>query len=118
MARRIVVDHSRCTGCRGCEAACSLRHFNAVDPARSRVRVVREEARFWPVIAGRPVEEECRAKVTLRIGEQEFDACALCRAICPSRPWFRDGEGKPLGCTLCGECVRWCPSGALQMVEV
>ena len=41
--KRIKIDHSKCTGCRHCEAACSLHHYeNEVNPKKSRIRIFEE----------------------------------------------------------------------------
>ena len=90
---RIKIDHTKCTGCRHCEIACSLNHVeNTANPRRARIRVMN-------------------------------DMCGLCRASCPEKPYFIEAEtGIPLKCDFCGippspSCVRWCNSGALELVE-
>jgi len=125
--KRIKVIHSECTGCRECEAVCSLKHYeNEVNPKKSRVRVYMDEKtdRFFPVIAGPPSEAECTSKYDVVIEGQEFDDCILCRVSCPSRPWFREpGTDVALKCDFCGDppdpqCVKVCASGALTLLEV
>ena len=57
---RIKVDHMKCTGCRHCETACSLNHVNNVsNPRRSRIRVVNDNNRHYPVIYGPFVYASC-----------------------------------------------------------
>jgi ferredoxin len=47
--KQIKVDVSKCTGCRGCELACSAFHatpkYSSINPARSRIRVTVDELR-------------------------------------------------------------------------
>ncbi|MBU1056339.1 MAG: hypothetical protein KKC46_21305 [Proteobacteria bacterium] len=123
---RIKIDHSKCTGCRHCETACSSNHYeNLVNPALSRIRVYIDEAanQFFPVIAGPFTEAECTCKYDVIIDGKEFDECAVCRASCPRRTWFREPDtGVALKCDLCGEpadphCVQICNHGALSIVE-
>jgi len=122
---RIKIDYGKCTGCRHCEVACSLHHYeNEINPQKSRIRVFIEGERFYPVIAGPFAEAECTSKNNVIIDGQEYDECTLCRASCPSRPWFREPEtGIALKCDFCGDppdpaCVKWCEGGALTLFEV
>ena len=124
--KRIKINHKLCTGCRHCEAACSLKHNeNEVNPKRSRIRVFLDEKDdiFFPVIAGPFSEAECTSKFNVTIDGKEYDECTLCRASCPTRPWFREPVTDiPLKCDFCGtppdpHCVKVCASGALTVVE-
>jgi benzoyl-CoA reductase subunit BamC len=121
---KIVIDHNKCTGCRHCEVACSLNHVTGIaNPRRARIRVFREGNTFFPVIAGPFVDAACTSKLTIKAGDQTYDMCVLCRATCPQKSFFIEAEtGFPLKCDFCGippnpSCVRWCNSGALELVE-
>lgn len=123
--QRIKIDHSKCTGCRHCEAVCSLQHYeNEVNPKKSRIRVFVEEDIFFPVIAGPLTEAECTSKNTIVVEGKEYDECTLCRASCPIKSWFREPETDiALKCDFCGDppdpsCVKWCESGCLSLIEV
>jgi benzoyl-CoA reductase subunit BamC len=109
---RIKVDHEKCTGCRHCEIACSLNHVvNTANPRRSRIRVMKDQNRYYPVLQ------------FIEIDGHQYDMCAFCRASCPEKPFFIEAEtGIPLKCDFCGippapSCVRWCNTGALELVE-
>jgi benzoyl-CoA reductase subunit BamC len=122
---KIKIDHSKCTGCRACETACSLKHVQtATNPKRSRIRVLYEGGCYFPVIAGPWTEVECNSKELIVIGERTYDKCAFCRASCPAKPIFKEPETDiALKCDFCGNppdpsCVKWCRSGALELVEV
>lgn len=121
---RIKIDHDKCTGCRHCEIACSLNHVqNTANPRRARIRVMRDHNRYFPVIAGPFVDAACTSKVFVEIGGLQYDMCAVCRASCPEKPYFIEAETDiPLKCDFCGippspSCVRWCNSGALELVD-
>lgn len=125
--KRIKINHNKCTGCRHCETACSLEHYeNEVNPKKSRIRVFLDEEtnRYFPVISGPFTEAECTSKYDVSIDGNEFDDCSICRASCPSRPWFREPDtGVALKCDFCGDppnpqCVEVCASYALILEEI
>ena len=123
--QKIKIDATKCTGCRHCEVACSIQHFDVSNPKKSRIRVYSDiDTGFsYPVISGPFTEAECTSKNIIIFSDEEFDTCDICRASCPSRPWFREpGTDVALKCDFCGDppdphCVEWCNSGALTLVE-
>jgi len=123
--KKIKIDYSKCTGCRSCETACSLRHIaNTTNPKRARIRVLFEAGCYFPVIAGPYTEVECDSRGLITLGDKTYDKCALCRASCPAKPIFREPETDiNLKCDFCGSppdpsCVKWCRSGALELIDV
>jgi len=85
----ISVDHTRCDGCRLCELVCSLRLCGEFDPARSAVRISKNEKKgiYVPVIS-------------------------------PFSGLLLDRRGKPMKCDLCDgtpRCVEICPSQAIRI---
>jgi benzoyl-CoA reductase subunit BamC len=127
--KTIHIDTDKCNGCRACEVICSSFHampkYSSNNPARSRIRVVRDPLRdiYIPLYAGEYTESECIGRDKYIIDGKEYDECGFCRAACPSRELFREPDsGLPLKCDLCdGEpeplCVKWCLVGALTVVE-
>ena len=119
---RIKIDHTKCTGCKLCEVACSLQHTEAINPWRSRIRVFIGEEFCLPVIAGPYTEAACNAKGIVLVDGMEMDGCVVCRASCPVKTAFKEPDTAiPLKCDFCGEppdpqCVRWCESDALTIV--
>ncbi len=126
--KRIVIDVDKCNGCRGCEVICSAFHaqprFSSNNPARSRVRVVRDPLSdiYIPVYAGDYTAAECAGRDKYTIDGKEYEECAFCRAACPSRDAFKEPDsGLPLKCDMCESdptleepmCVTWCVAGAL-----
>ncbi len=130
--KSIKVDVDKCNGCRACEVACSAFHstpkYSGNNPARSRIRVIREPLRdmYVPVYAGEYTAAECMGRDKYLIDGKEYDECAFCRASCPSRDLFKEPDsGLPLKCDMCESdptlekplCVQWCLNDALIYEE-
>ena len=108
MIKTINIDADKCNGCRACEVICSLFHatprYSSNNPARSRIRIVREPLRdiYLPVYAGEYTAAECTGRDTYIIDGKEYDECDFCRASCPSRDLFKEPDsGLPLKCDMC-----------------
>jgi benzoyl-CoA reductase subunit BamC len=123
---RIEIDYTKCTGCRYCEIGCSLSHVpDVINPKKSRIRVIREGNRYFPVIAGPFTDAMCNSKGFLVLDGVVYDQCLLCRASCPTKPVFKEPDTDiPLKCDFCmlmdqpgPSCVKWCTFGALRLVE-
>ena len=128
----IRIDVDKCNGCRACEVICSAFHaaerYGSNNPARSRVRVIRDPLRdiYIPVFAGDYAAAECAGRDIYTIDGKEYEECAFCRAACPSRDEFKEPDsGLPLRCDMCEDdppqdeplCVQWCTSDALTYEE-
>lgn len=127
--KTIRVDADLCNGCRACEMICSAFHaepqYSSNNPARSRIRVVRDPFKdiYVPVYAGENAPAECMGRDKYIIDGKEYEECAFCRSACPSRDVFKEPDsGLPLKCDMCeGEdeplCVKWCTVDALIYEE-
>lgn len=127
--KTIKINADKCNGCRACEVICSSFHslpkYSSNNPARSRIRVVRDPLKdvYVPVYAGEHAAAECMGRDKYVIDGKEYDECAFCRASCPSRDEFKEPDsGLPLKCDMCeGEeeplCVKWCTVDALTYEE-
>jgi Fe-S-cluster-containing hydrogenase component 2 len=103
MARTLVIHPDRCTACRACELACSLKHHGALIPSRSRIQVAvfLADAHYLPMAC-----TQC---------EQ-----AWCARICPTAAIVRDAATLayrvlPDRCVGCRMCVLACPFGSVVM---
>ena len=129
IVKTIKINADECNGCRACEVICSAFHatpkYSSNNPARSRIRVIRDPLRdmYVPVYAGEYAPAECMGRDKYVIDGKEYDECAFCRAACPSRDIFKEPDsGLPLKCDMCeGEdeplCVKWCLVDALTYEE-
>jgi benzoyl-CoA reductase subunit BamC len=127
--KTIRIDVNKCNGCRACEVICSAFHaspkYSSNNPARSRIRVIRDPLSdiYVPVYAGEYTVAECAGRDKYIIDGKEYDECSFCRASCPSRDEFKEPDsGLPLKCDMCeGEdeplCVKWCQDDALILEE-
>jgi benzoyl-CoA reductase subunit BamC len=128
----IKVDVDKCNGCRACEVACAAFHatpkYSSVNPARSRIRMVRDPIKdvYLPVYAGEYAKAECAGRNKYVIDGKEYSECDFCRAACPSRDIFKEPDsGLPLKCDMCEDdppqekplCVQWCLADALSYEE-
>jgi benzoyl-CoA reductase subunit BamC len=128
--KTIKVNVDKCNGCQACEAVCSAFHatpkYSSINPARSRIRVIREPLKdiYVPVYAGDYTKAECSGRKTYTIDGKEYSECCFCDAPCPARDLFKEPDsGLPLKCDMCeGEdggplCVQWCVALALTCEE-
>ena len=123
--KTVRIDADKCNGCRACEVICSAFHaepkYGSINPARSRIRVVRYPLQdIWvPVFAGEYAPSECMGRDRYTIDGKQYEECAFCRAACPSRDVFKEPDsGLPLKCDMCeGEeeplCVTHCLNDVL-----
>ncbi len=127
IVKTVKIDADKCNGCRACELICSAFHatpkYSSNNPARARIRVIREPLAdiYVPVYAGEYTVSECAGRNKYTLNGKEYDECAFCRASCPSRAEFIEPDsGLPLKCDMCeGEeeplCVKWCVDDALTL---
>jgi benzoyl-CoA reductase subunit BamC len=132
LIKTIKIDVDKCNGCRACEVICSAFHaapeYSSNNPARSRIRVIRDPLKdiYVPVYAGEYAQAECAGRDKYIINGKEYDECDFCRASCPSREEFKEPDsGLPLKCDMCESdpplsepmCVQWCLTDALTYEE-
>jgi len=130
-AKVLTADPQKCTGCRTCEVACSLKHAQVSNPARSRIRAVSWKAaeQFLPVSCQHceeaPCLEACPREAISREPELarvvvDYSTCVGCRTCFYACPFgamkFDPDRGRPFRCNLCdGQplCVELCEDKAL-----
>lgn len=130
--KNIRVDVDKCNGCLACEVICSSVHstprYSSSNPARSRIRVIRDALAdiYVPVFAGEYTAAECAGRNIYTVDGKTYEECAFCRASCPSRGLFKEPDsGLPLKCDMCESdpdakephCVTWCLADALIYEE-
>ncbi len=103
--KKLLSDSNVCTGCRYCEAVCSLVHFSEVNPRLSRIKVM-----------------ENTEKGTAKIYVCRQCTKPLCVAACPSEAMEQDPNTgviiiKEENCDFCMACVRACPFDSIFILE-
>jgi anaerobic carbon-monoxide dehydrogenase iron sulfur subunit len=136
--RRIVLDQTKCQGCRVCEGVCSLVNEGEANPIKSRIRVIRtidnEIMRSIPVFCQQCDEAYCEAVCpahaisrnsndVLIVDESKCVGCKLCEMACPvGAITVNPDKHVALKCNQCAvlggdpQCVKHCYTGALQLL--
>jgi len=135
MHKKIIIDHSKCTGCFMCGQACSLVKTGTFNPAAARIRIVdwEDSGVTVPIVCQHCAEPVClpacpqeAISKDLQTGIVSIDSeqcinCTICRNVCPyAGPVFSPIEKQVVLCDHCGgepTCVSVCPTGALRYVE-
>jgi len=130
MQKALVIDPSKCTGCKQCEMACSYENEGVFSPSKSRIRVFdfHEEARFAPYTCTQCDEAWCQqvcpvnAITTDALGVKVVNdnlcvGCKVCTIACPfGTVNYNASSGKVIKCDLCqGDpaCADACPTDAI-----
>ncbi len=135
MQKILVIDSSKCTGCRICEQVCSVKHQKVVNPNRARIKIIKweMEGEVLPMVCQQcdtpPCLHVCPMKTIskdLETGLVSIDyerciGCRMCVAACPFGVMTYDWvDEKVIKCDLCcGEpqCVRFCDPQAIRFEE-
>jgi Fe-S-cluster-containing hydrogenase component 2 len=131
----VSVDPAKCTGCGICEYACSQeKGETAMNPLRSRIRVVRMKPLFNVALACRACEDakcvtSCPEKALsqaentgiIMVSEKKCKGCDWCVQACPHGGIsIHSDTGLAVACDLCNgtpQCVEFCPEEALELVS-
>jgi carbon-monoxide dehydrogenase iron sulfur subunit len=106
----VVVNPSRCLGCRSCEVQCAVAHSKSKDIQQ----IIRDGEKPGHRIS---VEAFGRMAVPVHCQHCEEPACVL---ACPTGALERKADGKPVladreRCIGCSMCVQACPFGVITM---
>ena len=126
--RMLVAHTDHCVGCVRCALMCSFKKFKVLNPAKSRIKVIRAEPNIdSPVVCVQcglcipacPIGAISRNRRTgaVIIDEQKCNGCGQCLSVCPYGAITLDPDRiKALKCDLCDgdpACVPACNFKAL-----
>ena len=126
---RIVIDNSKCTGCRLCASVCALYNDGVSNPNRSRIFITTDwqyrlnsvvlcyQCSKAPCSRCCPVDAISRHNGVVKIDTEKCIGCGLCIAECPFGA-ISQWNGEVIKCDLCGgepQCVKFCETGALSL---
>lgn len=136
MKKIVLVDYTKCTGCRLCETVCSLSNEGEINPQLARIKMIRWE---WeglqiPTICQQCDDAACMAVCPVKaiskdkeLGHAKINyelciGCKLCLMVCPFGAVSYDFvHNRVIKCELCdGDpvCVKFCETKALQYVDM
>jgi len=135
--KRIIVDETKCAGCRACETFCSYNHENVVNPKLSRITIVNPgvlEEKPKAIVCRQCENPKCaeacpvdalefnNEKQMVSFDEEKCIKCGACARACPYGAIVIHFEkGIPLKCDLCGgdpTCLKHCTAGAIKFEEI
>lgn len=135
MAKILMINHEKCTGCRLCEIVCSVFHDGVSNPSRSRINIIKWEAEglYIPMSCQQCEDAPCMTICPVKAisCDQELDyvkidydvciGCRSCVAVCPfGAMGFNVIDKKVFKCDLCEgdpQCVRFCDVKAVEYVD-
>lgn len=109
MAKMIIVEASKCLGCRSCQLACAVAHAEIPDLLAALAEGVRPRVAVVGVEGQWAVPLQCRQCET-----------APCVAICPTGALTKPAPDSPVLtndklCIGCKSCVLVCPFGVINI---
>jgi len=133
--RVLLVNSDSCTGCMSCVMACAMFHEEVFDQTRSRIKIVKDEARCLavPGICGQCEESPCMGSCPvdaiqrnvetglIEVDRETCTGCGACEKACSySGVTMYNKERIALICDLCNgdpKCAEICvPQRAIQYV--
>ena len=133
MAKIILFDPKKCTGCKICELICSFSNAKEFSISKARIRnlVDLKGAAFFsltcfqcqdpPCLGACPSDAIYKEDDVTKIAPRKCTGCRLCISACPfGNVKFDDEKEVAIKCELCGgnpKCVEYCPTEALRFLE-
>jgi Fe-S-cluster-containing hydrogenase component 2 len=137
MNRKVLVfEPKKCIGCRLCENYCSFIHEGVINPAKARIRIIRDHetqidlATYCHSCFDAPCIKACNFDAlsrhletnSIQVSTEECVGCRKCIEECPFVAPSMDPTGEYVYiCDLCNgdpECVKICPEEAIHFVDV
>ncbi len=122
---------AKCTGCGTCMRTCAKAFFKTEDVAFASLKITPSDTLenvyecnvcnqcgecidVCPIIALKR-----SANGTVRVDSKICVGCYMCIGFCPTLSMFSHPDHNiAFKCSACGICVKACPEGALEIIEV
>lgn len=135
MAKTLLIKPETCTACKRCELACSFKFSGEFNPTLSRITafIYDQEAFYIPVTCTQCDDPWCgracpAAAISkdpdtglVHVDEARCVGCKMCTLACPFGVIsYNPTEGIVNKCELCEgdpECIKFCPTDCLTLVE-
>lgn len=135
MTKVLMIHPDKCTGCHNCTLACSYGHEAQFRPVGTRIHVYTWEREGFsvPMMCQQCDEASCmkvcptgalsrvKGAALVDYDRAKCIGCRMCTLACPFGNAVYDGATAAiLKCDQCGgdpECVKLCPSKALEFVD-
>lgn len=129
---KLILDSSKCTGCKICELACSAKHQGVFNPEKSHLSITEVETKTGKekqlksctlclsCVSDCPVEAITFNGKWLTLDSETCIGCGKCIDTCPQNLIYLNNGGKaavPDFCKGSPSCVEWCPHQALAKEE-
>ncbi|MBN1262069.1 MAG: 4Fe-4S dicluster domain-containing protein [Anaerolineae bacterium] len=123
----LTFNPQRCDGTRACEVTCAETWFKVTDVAKSSIRIQPKEAGFgaqFCIQCGQCIDV-CPTNALfqdkqgiVRVRKQLCVGCLSCVGFCPyGVMYFDTAQTLVFKCIACGQCVKACPTQALEIIE-
>jgi Fe-S-cluster-containing hydrogenase component 2 len=129
--KRLYVYPEKCTGCRECSLACSLKKFGVCNPKKAAITVIRDEFNRYevPIVCMQCDDPLClkfchqnayevKDGIIVR-DEGRCIGCRMCVMLCPYGT-ITAIDGEIVKCDLCEgdpRCAKYCSTGAVQYLD-
>lgn len=136
MRKVLLLNPSRCTGCKLCELSCSWEKESVFNPHKARIKVVswNKEGISVPINCMHCQDPYCKAVCMVGAIDKDEETgaviidhdictgCKLCMIACPYGAIKMDIDtGEIIKCDLCSgdpKCVKFCRTKALQWLSL
>ena len=126
---KLIIDASRCSGCRTCQLVCAMEHFGETNPKKAALKIVghfpvpghyeiKACTQCGQCVDVCPTEAIKKRDNFYYIDAEECTFCQACVGECPEGVLFLHPEvDVPIKCDACGSCAEYCAMKAITISE-